>query len=142
MKMDVTSRVVQGQTVLDWIREKTADSLGGGATAIGWLSPTGVLIAGVAFDFYTGHNIVLHQRVDAPPPRGFWAAVADYVFRDLDCSRCTGIIEESDYDARSLTEHIGFKEESRWKGAARDSRDVIVYVLWKKDCRMLNWRRT
>jgi RimJ/RimL family protein N-acetyltransferase len=141
MKTDVISRIVQGQAVLDWVREATADSLGGGATAIGWLGKDGELAAGVAFDFYTGHNAVLHQRVVNPPPRGYWAAVADYVFRDLDCDRITGLIEECDAEAVKLTKHIGFTEECRMKGAARDGGDIIIFVLWKKDARMLNWRK-
>ena len=96
----------------------------------------------MAFDFYTGPNIVVHQRIDSPPPRGYWKAVADYIFTDLGCERATGLIEECDQDAIICTEHIGFVEEGRMKAAARDGSDIIIYVLWKQDCKMLNWRKT
>lgn len=133
--------IVQGPAVTEWVREKTGPGLGGSGEAIGWLKD-GLLTAGVAFDYYTGPNIMAHFRIDAPPPKGYWAAVAEYIFEDLGCERTTGFTEECDQEALRLSEHIGFVEEARLKGAARDGGDIIISVLWKDACKMLGWRKS
>ena len=40
-------------------------------------------------------------------------------------------------EARRLNEHFGYQEEARLAGAAPDGGDVILYVMWRDNCRFL-----
>jgi RimJ/RimL family protein N-acetyltransferase len=52
--------------------------------------------------------------------------------------RVSGWVEASNEAARRFVEHLGFREEARLKGAARDGGDVILYVMWREDCRYVD----
>jgi RimJ/RimL family protein N-acetyltransferase len=51
--------------------------------------------------------------------------------------RLSGYVDASNTDARRFDEHVGFQEVARLKGAAPDGGDVILYVMWRQDCRFL-----
>jgi RimJ/RimL family protein N-acetyltransferase len=133
--------LVQGDEVARWVAEKTSADLTAKAQAIGLLKD-GKLIAGVAYDCYSGTNVFAHQRIEGRVTREFWWAVFSYPFEDLGCNRITGFVQATNDKAIKLNEHLGFVEECRLKGAAHDGSDMLLMVMWKKDCRMLNWRRT
>jgi RimJ/RimL family protein N-acetyltransferase len=133
--------LVQGAMVAQWVYEETHATLSPRAQAIGQLKD-GELIAAVAYDEYTTNNILAHIRIDGKPTRDFWHAIFHYPFEELGCKRITGIVEESNDKAVKLNKHLGFVEEARLKEAAHDGKDMVIMVMWKKDCRMLNWRRT
>jgi RimJ/RimL family protein N-acetyltransferase len=104
------------------------------------LEKDGTIIAGVLFEGFTGHNIWMH--VAAAPGRTwlnrpFLKACFEYPFIQLGCDRVSGWVEASNTDARRFDEHLGFQEEARLKGAARDGGDVILYAMWRKDCRFI-----
>lgn len=109
------------------------------ATGIG-LKQDGELISGVVYDDYNGSNIWMH--VASIPGRRWmtreylFAAFA-YPFIQLECNRITGWVEASNTDARRFDEHLGFKQEAVLKHAARDGGDVIVYVMFREDCRFI-----
>jgi hypothetical protein len=46
-------------------------------------------------------------------------------------------VDASNLEARRFNEHLGFREEARLTGAAADGGDVVLYVLWKRDCRFI-----
>jgi RimJ/RimL family protein N-acetyltransferase len=98
------------------------------------------LIAGVLYDDYNGSNVWMH--VAAIPGRRWmtrellYTAFA-YPFIQLGCKRITGWVEASNTDARRFDEHLGFKQEAVIKHAARDGGDVIMYVMFREDCRFL-----
>ena len=46
-------------------------------------------------------------------------------------------MDASNTDARRFNEHLGFREEARLMGAAADGGDVLLYVMWKEECRFL-----
>jgi hypothetical protein len=46
-------------------------------------------------------------------------------------------VDASNTDARRFNEHLGFCEEARLIGAAADGGDVLLYVMWKAECRFL-----
>jgi hypothetical protein len=132
--------LVQGAMVAQWVSEDTAAGLTDNAQAIGLLKD-GELVAAAAYDCFSGTNIFAHLRVCGRATREFWAAIFHYPFEDLGCSRITGYVQESNRKAVTLNEHLGFTVEGRLKGAAHDGGDMLVMVMWKEDCRMLNWRR-
>lgn len=107
-----------------------------GMSAIG-LRRRGELIAGVVFEGFNGQNIWMH--VGAAPggrwlTRGYLRACFRYAFEICGVQRVSGYVEASNLGARRFDEHLGFREEARLVGAAKDGGDVLLYVMWRKDC--------
>jgi RimJ/RimL family protein N-acetyltransferase len=105
------------------------------------LERDGELIAGTIYEGYNPHSIWMH--VAAIPgarwlTRDYLRAVFRYPFVQLGVNRVGGWVEESNMAARKFDEHLGFREEARLRGAARDGGDVILYVMWRDECR---WSR-
>ena len=110
-----------------------------GMRAIG-LRRSGELVAGAIFEGFNGRNVWAH--IAAVPGarwlnRDFLRACFVYAFRVCGVRRVSGYVDESNLAARRFDEHLGFREEARLQGAAPDGGDVIVYVMWRQDCRFL-----
>lgn len=107
--------------------------------AIG-LERDGELIGGVIYTGYSKHNIFMHvagtEGVNWVTKRYVKAAFA-YPFNVLNCDRITGWVEASNTKARRFDEHLGFKQEAVLEGAATDGGDVILYRMWKHECRFI-----
>lgn len=101
-------------------------------------SRDGRLMAGAVFEGYNGRNVWVHL---AGEPGGRWlsrrflTACMRYVFVVLGCARLSAYVNESNWPSRRFTQHFGFREEARLKGAAKDGGDVLIYVLTREDCR-------
>ncbi|MFA5606801.1 MAG: GNAT family protein [Leucobacter sp.] len=102
------------------------------------------ILAGAVYCDYSGTNVFVHLAGEGRRwlNREFLYVGFQYPFEQMRVRRLTGWVEESNLDARRFDEHIGFREEARLKGAARDGGDVILYVMWKEDCRWLRRGRT
>lgn len=110
-------------------------------TAIG-LEEDGELIAGVLYDYYNGASINMH--VAAKPGKRwlnrkflhfcFW-----YPFEQLKVKRITGLVPESNMDARKFDENLGFELEATLQDAAPDG-DVFVYRMFRHQCKWLDMR--
>lgn len=124
--------------VFDFVRAQGLKiQLTAGMKGIG-LEKDARLVAGVVYEGFTGHNIFMH--VAAEPggkwlTRGFLSAAFAYPFDQLGVDRVTGWVEASNERARRFDEHLGFTPEAVLKGAATDGGDVIIYTMWRKDCR-------
>lgn len=108
-------------------------------TAIG-LRRSGELVAGVIYEGFNGHNMWAH--VAAEPGRRWLVreylfACFAYPFIVCGVDRLSGYVNASNTEARRVDEHLGFKEEARLRGAAPDGGDVILYVMWRDECRYL-----
>jgi len=126
--------------VWSFVREHVHIQATGGMKGLG-LERDGELIAGVVYEGYTGHNIWMH--VGAEPgarwmTRDYLRYCFYYPFVELGCSRVSGYVEASNTAARRFDEHLGFTQEAVLKGAARDGGDVILYVMWREDCRYVD----
>jgi L-amino acid N-acyltransferase YncA len=130
--------LASGNAVAQWVFDKTGGCTSEHTQGIGY-SKNGVLQAAFAFDGYNKHSINMHNRFDGYAPKNLWRAAMDYVFITLGCKRVTGLIAASNEKSRKLAENTGFEYEATLKNAANDGGDLIVYVLWKDKCRMLNW---
>ena len=129
--------VLDPARVFAFVSERVALQPIGGAKGIG-LERDGEMIAGVIFEGYTGHNIWMHVAAEPGShwlTRDFLRAVFTYPFVQLGVDRVSGHVDASNAEARRFDEHLGFQPEATLKGAARDGGDVILYVMWKKDCR-------
>lgn len=100
----------------------------------------GEVVGGVLYDDYNEQNIWMHVAgTDGIQwaTKTFLKEVFAYPFKQLGVKRITGWVEASNEKARRLDEHLGFKHETTLKGAARDGGDVMIYVLWREDCRFI-----
>lgn len=109
------------------------------AYAIG-VEEDGELVAGISYDNWSKRNIFMH--VAALPGKNWvtrellWHAF-NYAFNVAGVDRITGPVRETNGAARKFDEHLGFTEECRLKGAEEDGSDMIMYCMWKRDCRYL-----
>jgi RimJ/RimL family protein N-acetyltransferase len=130
--------LVQGEYVARWVMEKVG-SYTEGMTALGW-EINGVIIAGTAFENWNGNNMFGHQRIDSPPPKGYWLTVVDYIFNQVKVKRFTATVEANNHKAISLNHKIGFVIETTLKDAGRNG-DLHIMTLWPENCKMLNWSK-
>lgn len=105
--------------------------------AIG-LRRNGDLVAAAVYEGFNGQNIWVHL---AGLPGGRWMTRdflrAGFAYPFLVCGvqRLTGWVDASNAQARRLNEHLGYTVETVLHGAAQDGGDVLIYVMWRKDCR-------
>lgn len=102
------------------------------------LTRGGEVTAVAAYEGFNGQNMWVHSAVDDTGvrlTRDFVRACFIYPFDVCKVQRLSGYVNESNAAARRLNEHFGYKEEARLKAAAPDGSDVIVYVMWREDCR-------
>jgi len=107
------------------------------AVSIG-LEKDGELIAGVVYDYYNKASICMHVAAIGKQwlTREYLWYVFHYPFVELGVKRITGLVPESNLQARRFDEHIGFVLETRLKDAHPDG-DVLVYKMMREDCRFL-----
>ena len=132
--------LVTGLGVAEWVFQRVGGAVSAHSQGIGW-QVDGELVAGVAYECFTGGNIYVHQCVKGRVPRMFWWAVTDYPFNQLGCKRITGLVESTNKKALELNKHIGFRVEATLEKAGQNDADMVVMVLWKEDCRFLRWKK-
>jgi RimJ/RimL family protein N-acetyltransferase len=104
------------------------------------LTRDGELVAGVMFEGINRHNLWMHVAAEKGRKwlqRDYLLAVFAYAFLICGVDRISGYVDASNTDARRFNEHLGFREEARLIGAAADGGDVLLYVMWKEECRYL-----
>lgn len=104
------------------------------------LRKRGNLVAGVIYEGFNGQNMWIHVAAEPGARwlvRDYLRACFVYPFVVCGVNRLSGYVNESNALARRFDEHLGFKQEAVLKGAAPDGGDVIVYVMWRDECRFL-----
>lgn len=108
-----------------------------GMRAIG-LRKDGELVAAAVYEGFNGKNMWVHLA-GLPGKRwmtrDFLRAGFAYPFLVCGVQRLSGYVNSSNLEARRLNEHFGYRVEAVLKGAAPDGGDVLIYVMWRKDCR-------
>lgn len=95
------------------------------------------LAAAAVYEGYNGQNMWVHL---AGLPgrrwmtREFLRAGFAYPFLVCGVQRLSGYVNASNAEARRLNEHFGYRVETVLRGAAHDGGDVLIYVMWRKDC--------
>ena len=130
--------IVAGQSVLAWMYTQSDEFSNHDAQALGWHDGKRI-VAGVAYTDYNGANLAMH--VVAVPgrrwlTREFLHKCFHYPFRQLGVKRVTGLVGSGNMQARRFNEHLGFTLETTLRGA-HPSGDMLVYVLWRENCRWL-----
>ncbi len=136
----MTSIIVSNPArVFDFVNKIMPMQMTSGMKGLG-LERDGELIAGVLYEGYNGQNVWMH--VAAVPgtqwmTRDFLRYCFHYPFNEMGVARVSGYVNASNKEARRLDEHLGFKPEAVIRGAAPDGDDVIIYAMWREDCRFL-----
>ena len=131
------SIVIDADRVLEFINQHQPLNRVQGMQGIG-LEEDGRMIAGVIYEGFSGPNVWMH--VAAEPgcrwmTRNYLRACFFFPFVQLGVKRVSGYVEASNTTARRFDEHLGFKEEARLSGAAKDGGDVIIYRMLREECR-------
>lgn len=131
--------LVLGPAVVDWVATRTNEfGRFGSETGIGWDGGNG-LVAGVVYAQWNGPNVVCHIASDRSrkwATREYLWTIFDYPFSQLRCKRITVEVGEGNKDSRNFVEKLGFVLEATLSGA-HPSGDLLVYRLWRHDCRYL-----
>jgi RimJ/RimL family protein N-acetyltransferase len=135
-----TTRIISDPgRVFAFVRSHVPMSATVGMQGLG-LERDGELVAGVLYEGFNGQNAWIHVAAEPSKrwmTREYLMACFRYPFMQLGVKRLSGYVDASNTDARRLDEHLGFREEARLTGAAEDGGDVILYVMWRQDCRFL-----
>ena len=97
------------------------------------------LIAGVVYDSYepqarcSMHCAGIGKRWLTK--QFLWMAF-DYPFNQLKVNVVINTVSSKNKDSIRFTEHCGFKEVARLEDGAEDG-DLIIYALYKKDCKWI-----
>ena len=108
----------------------------GTETGIGW-ERGGRIVCGVAYSSWNGVNVEAHIAFECPLTRRMLWTMFDYPFNQLGAQRITCTVAEGNKKSAHLAERLGFVIETTLKGA-HPSGSLLVFVLWKKDCRWLS----
>lgn len=130
----------QDERILPWVAERVdADGFGPGSIALG-LEENDTLIAGVAFNMYSGPSICMHVAAESGKRwmnRDFLFRSFAYPFIQLKCHRVTGLVRVDNVEAQRFNKHLGFKTEGLLRRAATDGTDMIVCGMLRDECRFL-----
>lgn len=127
--------IVTGKEVVSWVAKRTNEYGNfGSETGIGWA--TDRLKAGVVYADWNGVNVVCHIAAEVFT-RQYLFVIFDYPFNQLNVKRITVCVGEGNKKSRRFVEHLGFELETTLK-SAHPTGDLLVYVMWKKDCRWIS----
>jgi len=125
-----------------WVCSRTGGQwVDGMGSAIG-LQKNGEIIAGVVYDNWNGAQIMMHVASDGSKRwlnREFLWFVFYYPFVQLGAKRITGLVAETNKEARKFDENLGFELETTLKDAHPDG-DLLVYKMTPDKCRWLKRR--
>lgn len=138
-------RILTGKHVVEWVAKRTNEFGNFGCAAgIGlqeWRPVKNCwdLIAGVAYSDFNGVNILMHVAAEPGArwmTREYLRVCFDYPFNQAKVARVTGLVGEGNKAAQKFDEHLGFELETTLSHA-HPTGHLLVYRMWKGDCRFL-----
>lgn len=101
----------------------------------------GKLLGGVMIDGFLHKSVQMHVAAFEPDwlTRGFLWVIFDYCFNQLGVDVIYGPVESANEKAIKFDLKIGFKEQTRLPGAVVGG-DLIIFSMYRADCRWLNLR--
>ncbi len=99
-----------------------------------------VVVASTIYEGFNGKNVWVHLAADESKrwmTKSYLHYCFHYPFNEMGVDRLSGYVNSDNYDAIRLNEHLGYKREAILKGASPTGLDVIIYVMWRQDCRFL-----
>lgn len=132
--------LVIGKGVVEWVAAQTNEYGNFGTeTGIGW-AKHGKIVAGVAYANWNGVNVECHIASDGSRrwlTRQYLWTIFHYPFCQLGAERITVCIGEGNRQSRKFVLHLGFELETTLQ-AAHPSGNLLIYRMWKKDCRWIS----
>lgn len=127
-------------TIGPWVSRETGGSYVPGSGQTIALFDGDNLLAAVLYDTFNGANI--HMSVAAVPGarwlnREFLRVAFEYPFLQLGVKRITGMVAESNHQARKFDEHLGMELEATLLNAHPDG-NLLIYVMHRDKCRWIN----
>jgi hypothetical protein len=101
----------------------------------------GVVNAAVLYTSFNGTNIMATIAGTVGTrwlTRDFLYWIFHYPFVQLNVKRVTVSIYSDNLASVRFAKHCGFTHEATLHGAASDGQDVLLFCLWRKDCRFGN----
>ena len=100
----------------------------------------GEVVGGVVYSMYTGNGIMMNVASSKRSwlTRTFLRAAFAYPFKQLGCTRVSGLVRVDNADAQRFDEHLGFVREGLIRKGDDDGTDLILYGMLKEECRWLN----
>lgn len=101
----------------------------------------GKLVAAVVYTVPMGNGICISVASDGSRAwlnKQFLRAAFAYPFKQLKCTRLTGLVRTDNLDAQRFDEHLGFKKEGILRKGDDDGCDLIIYGMLKEECRWLD----
>jgi RimJ/RimL family protein N-acetyltransferase len=98
----------------------------------------GATIAAAIYDEYNGQNVFMHLAAEPGRKwlnRHFLHEAFKYPFLTLHAGRITLWVERRNIDCRRFVHHLGFTQEATLERAAPDGTDVVIYRMFREDCR-------
>jgi RimJ/RimL family protein N-acetyltransferase len=123
--------------VFAFVRRHVPVTMSAGMKGLG-LERDGELVAGVLYEGYNRHNIWMHVAAEPGKKwmtRDYLRYCFYYPFVELGVARVSGYVEASNDAAVRFDTHLGFKPEAVLRGAASDGGDVIIFAMWREECR-------
>lgn len=123
--------------MFDFVNAREPLTASAGMQGVG-LENDGALVAGVLFERINACNAWIHIALASGwlhGSRQFLRTCFAYPFTQLKLKRLSGYVEAKNHAARTLDEHLGFKQEAVLHGAAHDGGDILIYVMHREDCR-------
>jgi len=96
------------------------------------------VIAAIGYDQYNGQNVFMHVASDGT---GKWSTrhilheAFKFPFVTMGVARVSAWVEDSNYRSRRFVTNLGFTPEARLTHAARDGGDVLIYRMFRQECR-------
>ena len=131
----------QHERVAQWVAERTGCSAHAwaGYVCLGLEDATGMLVAGVVLESFTGRSANMHVAGVGRNwlNRNLINTCFLYVFNHLGLKRITGLVPSSNKVALEFDFHLGFRHEFTIVDGAKDG-DLEVLVMRREDCRFLS----
>lgn len=109
----------------------------GAGKTLGWMAPSGALVAGITFTNFDGVNVWLDcaavEKSRWLDRRGLFA-IFHYVFEQLGCVRCSAMIPEDNAKSLKLVQYAGFEYEATLGRAAPNNKNMLVFRMFKENC--------
>lgn len=133
----------QKERVGAWVAERTGRTCDWGVYEAIGIEEDGQIIGGFVIDNY------VHQArasIHAAGDHGKWVTrellfvLFDYVFRQLGCKVIINPVDVRNEPSMVNTERLGFTEICRIPEGAGGA-DLAIFVMYRKDCRWLEYRK-
>lgn len=98
----------------------------------------GETIAAVLYEQFNGQNIFMHCAATPGKKwlnRHFLYEAFKHPFLTLGANRITLWIHNDNIPSRRFAQHLGFTQEAKLSGAGEQGQDVVIYRMFRRDCR-------